>query len=341
MAGTIENPFLVATFADLQKVGTGTDGWTRSAHYKQVADIDCTSAFTPIGTSAQPFNGSYDGNGRIIRDLQIVRHAALINGLFGQLDGSVRDLSISNADVKANFYSAILAGIAKNATIERVRVDGDVLLYGDFAGLLVGYSDGATIQDSFAFGSVNYSLSGDPAGNDMGGFVGRVSDSTVRRCYLVGTVANTYNDPKPFIGSFSGTNTTTNNHYDADIAGRNDTDSGADPRATAQMKTASTFTGWDLPGVWYIKTFVNDGYPHLAFETIKAIFGELQEEQSTQGSLQGESSATGGISGEQETSGTLAAERATSGALQGDIETTGQTADDAESSGNLPEVYDE
>ena len=83
--------FNVATYADLCKVGTGADGWTLDADYIQTADIQCPVgvSFTPIGEN-DPFIGSYDGRGYVIRDLYINRPDDWGVGLFGEVeDGAV------------------------------------------------------------------------------------------------------------------------------------------------------------------------------------------------------------------------------------------------------------
>ena len=66
--GSAGNPFKVSSAANLQKVGSGTGGWTLAAHYIQTADITlANNSWTPIGTDVNPFTGTYDGNGKTIK----------------------------------------------------------------------------------------------------------------------------------------------------------------------------------------------------------------------------------------------------------------------------------
>ena len=76
-SGTASDPYLVATDDDLFDVRNDL-----TACYKMVADIDLTtfiqednptSGWTPIGTAAKPFKGTFDGNGHVIRGLYINR----------------------------------------------------------------------------------------------------------------------------------------------------------------------------------------------------------------------------------------------------------------------------
>jgi hypothetical protein len=73
VAGAAADPFEVATYADLCKVGTGADGWTLEPIYPD-RDIQCPagSNFPRIGQNpGTPFTGTYDGAGYVIRDLQM------------------------------------------------------------------------------------------------------------------------------------------------------------------------------------------------------------------------------------------------------------------------------
>jgi hypothetical protein len=90
VGGVSASPFEVTTYADLCKVGTGTDGWTADSDYIQTADIQCPAgvSFTPIGTTGfTGFTGSYDGRGYVIRDLFIDMPDGWNVGLFGEVEG--------------------------------------------------------------------------------------------------------------------------------------------------------------------------------------------------------------------------------------------------------------
>jgi hypothetical protein len=50
-------------------------------------------------------------------------------------------------------------------------------------------------------------------------------------------------------------------YYDTTVSGLTDTDTGL-PKTTTQLKTESTYTGWDFVDIWKIDT-ENNGYPSL------------------------------------------------------------------------------
>ena len=65
------------------------------------ADLDLAGVtWTPIGTSASPFSGTFDGNGKVIKNLTIDGTAKV--GLFGVLDGAVvKNLTFVGAEISA------------------------------------------------------------------------------------------------------------------------------------------------------------------------------------------------------------------------------------------------
>lgn len=99
----------------LRNVGSGTDGWTLYAHYRQTADIDLASVsnWTPIGTDAAPFTGSYDGNGFTISNLKINAPTEDYQGLFGELSSGavVKNVGVVNCTIIGN---DVVGGVVRN-----------------------------------------------------------------------------------------------------------------------------------------------------------------------------------------------------------------------------------
>ncbi|MFN3284437.1 MAG: hypothetical protein ACK40Q_09430, partial [Pseudothermotoga sp.] len=56
---------------------------------------------------------------------------------------------------------------------------------------------------------------------------------------------------------------TTNSFYDIEISNSEDDHSDAQGKTTEEMKTKSTYTGWDFDGIWDISP---ENYPHLRWE---------------------------------------------------------------------------
>ncbi|HRV34034.1 MAG TPA: hypothetical protein P5281_06855, partial [Anaerovoracaceae bacterium] len=75
--------------------------------------------------------------------------------------------------------------------------------------------------------------------------------------YAAGKVSG-YNNIGGLIGHVNG-GTVSRSYYDKEVSGQSDTGRGT-PKTTAEMKTQSTFTGWDFGSIW---SYVSDSYPLL------------------------------------------------------------------------------
>ncbi|MCL2705643.1 MAG: hypothetical protein FWE72_05490, partial [Spirochaetaceae bacterium] len=214
--GTSTNPFLVSNIATLQKIGSDTDGWTLSAFYRQTADINLNSIsnWVPIGTEADPFRGTYDGNDKTISNLKINRNlddqglfgftaasAVLknikldnvnttgkdnIGGVVGRNFGKVQNSSVSGT-VKGNMEIGGIAGINRlSAGIieDCFFISGTIISTGDWdAGGIAGSNSGGLIQRCHVTGNVN---ANDGAGGVAGG---QTRGAVMRECsFTIGTV---------------------------------------------------------------------------------------------------------------------------------------------------------
>lgn len=216
------DPFLVHDAETLAAIGTdagGYAGWTLSADYKVVADISLTAAWTPIGDGSAPFMGNLDGNGHTIDGLAINDNTLEFAGLFGLIvDGSVSDLTLTNADVNVvgsgDVYAGIIAGVNDGGRISGCDVTGVVAVEsaGDSpaAGGLVGVNAGG-ITGSHAGGDVhasNASTNGYSVAL-AGGLAGYAPDGSITDSSAAcGVSADAYN--AAYIGGIAGQN-------DADI----------------------------------------------------------------------------------------------------------------------------
>lgn len=152
--GTALSPFLVATVADLAKVGRGDGGCTLTAHYRQTANIVMPAVvapqvrnFTPIAL-VESFTGVYDGmnytlDGLVLNDTQTAR-----TSIFGQLGSGaiVRDMVIANPVVYGNGFVGVIAGFTGNGvtvtgiTVTNATVSGNDTDVGGIVGLAFGAS---------------------------------------------------------------------------------------------------------------------------------------------------------------------------------------------------------
>ena len=183
--GTAANPFKVTNLTDLQRVGTGTSGWTTSAHYLQTATIDLTSVsnFTALG-GVYGLSGSYDGGGYSIINLKISKTSVTHQGLFEVIavGGVVKNVALVNAIITAAEYVGGIAGDNKG-TIQNCYVSGSITATGA-AGGITGYNPG-TVENCYTTCTVSGNAS------NTGGIAGVNSNaaSLINNCYVTGNVS--------------------------------------------------------------------------------------------------------------------------------------------------------
>ncbi|MFE3577726.1 GLUG motif-containing protein, partial [Lysinibacillus sp. NPDC059133] len=163
-----------------------------------------------------------------------------VGGFVGYMNGGVIKKSYATDAVKGSSYVGGFVGYMSSGTIEQCYATGNVdgtSYLGGFAGYLSGSN--SVIRNSFSLGNV-------AAGRDTAGFVGYLSSGKVENSYS--TASNT--------NGFHNNGTVTNSYFDSTISGNM---AKAEGRATADMKKAATYTGWNFESIWEI----DEGYPIL------------------------------------------------------------------------------
>lgn len=289
--GTAGNPFIVSDAAALKKVGSGTDGWSLSAHYKQTANINMSGqSFTPIGNVADSFDGTYDGGLYTVSNLTAAPNGAnAFGGIFGRVGGSgtVKNLALVNVGITVSGSNTAAGGVAGECfgTIQNCYVTGNIKNTGTYgsAGGIAGMNVG-TIQNCYTTASVLSYLTG--------GIAGQVSSGgTLRNCVALntavlsmttsanriasngggGTMANNYAvsmDIRTEAGS-SGTGgkekSTTQNLNGTDGADLDNEDAKKETwwKDASQWNTSGGASAWDFTNIWMIKSGTNNSYPIL------------------------------------------------------------------------------
>ncbi len=176
--GSGANPFQLTDVYGLQ----GLNGSSQSFALANDIDASPTSSWS-FGFVPADFSGTLEGN-RFAIDNLFVNNDFVFGGLFGTLNGTVRNLSIRNANVTAQ-GGGILAG-ENTGTISAVSVSGRFNGSDDVSGGLVGINNGGTIVDSFSTATVSVEqIEADFV--VAGGLVGENS-GTIRRSHSVGPV---------------------------------------------------------------------------------------------------------------------------------------------------------
>ena len=235
------------------------------------------AGWQPIGTTDNPFTGTFDGQGYEIRDLFINRPDESYVGLFGWVGegGVIKNLGVVNTDVTglagvggliggnagtvSNSYSTgnVTDGgwgwvgglIGGNAgTVSNSYSTSYVTGYAGVGGLVAFNDEGGTVSNSYSTG---YVTGEEIVGGLVAGNAGIVSNS-----YCTGNVTGSSE-----VGGLVGENhgTISDSFWDTETSGQATSDGGIG-KTTAQMKNIATFSGagWDIIAVASGET--NDAY---------------------------------------------------------------------------------
>jgi len=200
----------IRTFEDLMAINTNST--TLGEKYTLMNDIAFTAAnnasFIPIGSSASPFTGTFDGNGHEISGMNVnisSSSGSLYAGLFGDVSGAeIYDLGVVGSTVRASSLSSGAAfvggivGCATQSTIQNCYNTGDVsvtiypssLMRNAYVGGIVGMQDASTVQDCSNAGDVSVAVNPVSSYGCAGGIVGSASgNGTIQNCCNTGTVS--------------------------------------------------------------------------------------------------------------------------------------------------------
>ncbi len=210
--GTSDYPYQITTCSQLEEMANNL-----SAYYQQDNDIDCSGiTITPIGSSTNPFTGTFDGKNFAISNFTI-NMSANYSGLFGYTTGaSIENVRVVSGSVTdAGWYVGSLIGDASTGTTvthssSQIDVSGTA-----YSGGLVGVSNGSlAIEKSFYNGNLN-------GGLNTGGLVGAMqgNSSVISDSYAVGTAGS--NNVGGLIGftSIGGTSQISNSYANFTLSG--------------------------------------------------------------------------------------------------------------------------
>lgn len=220
--GTQEDPFQIATAADLSALSEAVKGGNPFAetYFIMTQDIDMAGVenMKPIGMADQVFSGHFDGANHTVSNLTITSKSDMAVGLFGLIkNASIKNLTVSNSTITGGAGVGAVVGItaggpvdnchagegtkvittqmygggvvggallAENVTISNCTNMAEVKVEMTSGGGILGVCENATILTNCVnYGKVMTGV------EYAGGIVGYISASvTVNDCANVGTV---------------------------------------------------------------------------------------------------------------------------------------------------------
>lgn len=286
--GIPEDPYIIQNAEQLNNIRNYP-----THYFEQKGNIDLQgyiedNGWIPIGRGSvtEQFEGSYNGNGYVIKNFTVNEPDAVQIGLFSSLGSRavLKNMILENVDMEGFRDVGALAGVS-SGFILGCSAEGNIRGRENTGGLVGRLSHYETaIYHSFFEGHV----SGE---DNVGGLAGMIHmHSYIKNCYVQGSVSGSVSiggllghldGEKIFIyrsyaaaivegehqtGGLAGWNEQEkaqikDSYYDIDVSGQADTSKGL-PRPSAEMKRKETFDGWDFDYFWSI----NDGksYPYLS-----------------------------------------------------------------------------
>lgn len=157
-------------------------------------DVELTDTWTPVGTSSEPFKGTFDGNGHKITGLKI--NAGSYIGLFGYVGegAEIKNVNLVGANVFGEKrVGALIGQIKGNATVSKCTVDSTSHVAGSDSntGGLIGEAAG-TITVTLEYLTNNASVTNTENGTSRAaGIIAQVTSGanvTITNCVNNGAI---------------------------------------------------------------------------------------------------------------------------------------------------------
>lgn len=188
--GTQADPYLISNGEELAYLSAQVASGNAFAgkHVTLAANLDMGNvAFTPIGSDARRFAGSFDGAYHTIDNL-LVSQTTDYAGLFGCLDtgAAVRRLTVRGS-ISGRGYVGGIAGQADSTTIEACANYATVTGTSRNVGGIVGRLNGKSAARSTVLRCANFGTISNGTNNFSAGIVGTAYYTTLSECYNVGS----------------------------------------------------------------------------------------------------------------------------------------------------------
>lgn len=223
-SGTQNDPYMIYTLADLEKVGviTASNPDALSMYYKMAADIDMSGtyneedgSFTPlcfVGPERKKFAGHFDGNGFVIKNIYIDVELEGA-GLFGEIDaaGTVTGVTIIGGSItntgkqRTGGIAGYNKGVISNCSVFDVTITSTGSATGRVGGIV------GEIYDSGSLINVATKVDIYSEGKSNGGIAGIIQVSSglelpvyVTNAYSASTIYSTADEVGGIIGQAKG-----------------------------------------------------------------------------------------------------------------------------------------
>lgn len=185
--------------------------------------------------------GQLDGAGHIVSNLSLLSPSEAYLGLVGANYGTIRNIGVENVNENGSYsVGGVVGRNQPGAVVESSYSTGTVQAISGGVGGLVGDNRG-TVRSSYSSATV--------VGNRGGGLVGgnNTAEATIDTSFANGVV--TAANGGGLVGGGSASQVT-NSFWDTQLSGKSTSAGGGTGKTTAELKQASTFTGWDFFNTW-------------------------------------------------------------------------------------------
>ena len=184
--------YQIGTGAELYWFAQAVNGGQKTISGELTADIDLTSCnWTPIGNTASPFGGTFDGQDHKVVNLLIEEAVSGGYGLFGNVNGAaISNLTVAGEiTLNASDVGGVV-GVASLTTLNNVHANVTITASsGENAGGVLGSGSGCTLTNVTNSGNIS-------GGKYVGGIAGKLAvngttNSTVTNSANTGSVSGT------------------------------------------------------------------------------------------------------------------------------------------------------
>lgn len=184
-SGTDDDPYVVTTYAELYCISeqdlNASYEMQSFGEIEEDTSLDASPSgnhkFKTIGSSGEPFTGTFDANGRSINGLVTTDDSESEQALFGATsDATIRNLTIEDSRASGDENVGIVVGIAQgNTQLRNITVRDSEVNGNDNVGGVVGrIADQSFIDSARMVGNSQVEIS---EGDNLGGIVGYNQES--------------------------------------------------------------------------------------------------------------------------------------------------------------------